>query len=168
MDPLVQEYLRRKIAERDAKKSEDRKEVLIEEGLYRKQFAPKGLYSEEYPDQIYDEQEQAYKYYKKIPVVVTDEEYAAIMKLRGISDEPEENSDEPKKNAISVIFKVMGIITFIGGFITGIYFGDAAGYDFSVGVMLEVWAAFFASGMIFLGFAEIIQILDDLKKMADS
>lgn len=66
-------------------------------------------------------------------------------------------------NLVSTIFKVLAWIVFIGGFIAGILLGKDSNGDFSFGVALVYWTAFFVAGMIYYGFAEIIQLLTDIR-----
>lgn len=56
-------------------------------------------------------------------------------------------------NPVASALKVMAFLVYIGGFITGIVMGDAIIY----------WFVAFFSGTTILGFAEIIQLLNDIK-----
>ena len=65
----------------------------------------------------------------------------------------------------------MAWIIFIGGLIAGIVLGNVdVSYsyytykEFSFAIALTYWAISFISGMVFLGFAEIIQLLSDIKE----
>ena len=73
-------------------------------------------------------------------------------------------------NPIVIIFKIIAIITFVLGFFGGLIFGNqpvislySSRTEFSFAVALTYWAVSFISGLMFLGFAEIIQLLQDIK-----
>ena len=68
---------------------------------------------------------------------------------------------EMERNKIAVVFKVLGWLTFCGGCIAGFIVG-ANKRDFLIAPAMIVWASSFVSGMFFLGFGEIIQLLQDL------
>ena len=92
---------------------------------------------------------------------VTDEEYARILKY---------NKEDSEKNTIANTFKIMACIVFILGFIAVIILGNQTvpGYylshsEFSFVTALIVWTVSFVQGMLFLGFAEIIQLLYVMK-----
>ena len=66
---------------------------------------------------------------------------------------------------ISVVAKVIGFIPIIG-FIAGIVLGVEAAdlyEDFAFSVAFVYWATALISGTLFLGFAEIIKLLNDIK-----
>ena len=69
--------------------------------------------------------------------------------------------EEKRNNTISIIFKVLACMVFIGGFIAGLI----AGFVFArtLLVTLIYWASGFISGIVFLGFSEIIQLLYEIK-----
>lgn len=68
------------------------------------------------------------------------------------------------ENTVSNIMKVIGYIIIglgiIGGFALG--YNDSYGLDFNV--VVPVWASSFVSGMLFVGFAEVIGILHRIEK----
>lgn len=72
------------------------------------------------------------------------------------------NSDacETEESGVSKILQVAAAIIFIAGFISG--FALQPDSDFNVVVLLICWASAFFSGIIFLGFAEIINLLQKL------
>lgn len=75
-------------------------------------------------------------------------------------------------NPIATALKVISVIIFIGGFILGIVLGtQKAEYgvlytytktEFSFTIALIYWAASFISGMLMLGFSEIINLLNSI------
>ena len=93
---------------------------------------------------------------------------------------------KPVKNKVAVIFNVIGIVIFVSGFIIGavLWFGvaicnnlisssyAASGANFNVSdflsgagfiVALLYWIGSFIIGMLCLGYAQIIQLLTDIK-----
>jgi RNA polymerase subunit RPABC4/transcription elongation factor Spt4 len=73
-------------------------------------------------------------------------------------------------NTIAEILKAFALICYIGGFIAGLVFGRAESStslysshtEFSFTLALIYWMAFFVSGTVWLGFAEIINLLQRL------
>ncbi|MBO4278110.1 MAG: hypothetical protein J5925_06920 [Clostridia bacterium] len=162
MNKSVEEFLQKK--EKEAAEAERKKKdaLLIELGLYDKEYSVDNKYSAEYPESEWNSETGSSRYFKKVPMPVSDEEYAALLKYK---KGPEEN------NTVSVVFKVLAWIVFIGGIITGAVLGrtEVGGLysshtEFSFIAALPYWAACFVGGMIFLGFAEIIQLLHDIKR----
>ena len=74
-------------------------------------------------------------------------------------------------NTIGSILRVIAWITYVGGFIAGLVLGNVevpyiyisgTHTEFSFTVALIYWVSAFISGTIFLGFAEIISLLQKL------
>jgi len=59
------------------------------------------------------------------------------------------------------LFKVIAWLTYIFGFIAGFVLAYD-GYEFVFSAALIYWAGTFVSGTVFLGFAEIIDLLHKL------
>ena len=187
MHPLVKEYLDGKIDEQNKvlqikineqnKVLQKKKEkLLIELGLFEKEYSPENKSSNEYPFFEYDEKAGISRYYKKVPVEVSDSVYEEILKYQN-QDDTDDTDDTiesvSNKSGISIVFKILAWITFIGGFISGFVFGMVevtkgtyythTSTEFSFTLALTYWAVSFVSGMVFLGFAEVIQLLTDIK-----
>lgn len=143
----------------------EKRKNLIKLGLYDKIYAPDNIRTNEYPLSEWDYKDQIKIYYKEVPFEVTDEEYQQIIKL---SQKPKVSSgSKPDKNTIAKILTVIARITFICGFIAGIIWGiillgDREGALVGFIFMLLFWFAAFISGTLFLGFAEIIELLDTI------
>ncbi len=130
----------------------------------------KSEYSDEFPFTEWDSFNSINKYYKKVPIEITDEEYRKIKKYS-----KEEDTEEyiAEKNPIAVALTIIAWVLFIGGFIAGIALGRkevTGGYyytytvtEFSFAIAFVYWCTALISGTIFLGFAEIIKILDAIK-----
>lgn len=148
MHPLVKEYLIKKEQERRQIVLMKKNQLLDELKLFEKQYSNETSWSEEYP--CWDEKQS--KYYKKIPVEISDAEYAELLKYQKIGQKPSTS------NTVSIIFKVFAWVVFIGGFVAGLLRAEGG-----FGLMLVYWCAFFVAGMLYYGFAEIIQLLNDIK-----
>ncbi len=98
----------------------------------------------------YDAELKTSRGYKKVPIEVTDDEYNQILMSVG---KPSGSS----YNVIATIMTVIAIIVFIGGFIGGCVMIE----EFVIALI--VWASSFTGGMMFLGFAEIINLLTAIK-----
>lgn len=165
MHQLVQKYLNKKSNGKSELLPQKRNDLLLELGLFEKEYSDKNEYSTEFPESEWDNQTKTIKYYKKVPVQVSDEEYSEILKYQKQEAKP--------TNTISTVFKGLALFVFIGGFIAGIALGNVEvtkGYshtytdtEFSFALALTYWAISFVSGMLILGFAEIIQLLTDIK-----
>ncbi len=173
MHQLVQDYLNKKEKESIERSRKEKNDLLIKLGLYEKVYSEKNLYSSEYPEREWDAKSDSNRYFKKVPVEVSDSEYAEILKYQ--KDTSGTNNDQTVSytNSLSTAFKALAWIIFIGGFISGIVFGRVEvtkGYyytynetEFSFTLALIYWAASFIGGMFFLGFSEIIRLLTDIK-----
>lgn len=166
MHKLVANYLVEQQQKREKDARDTRNALLLKLGLYEKEYTDAPNPSSEY--QEWDSTAQ--KYYRKVPVAVSDEEYAEILKYR--KKEPAV-SLSTGANTISVLFKAIGYFIFLIGFIVGIassnvevvtgtYYQHTT-TEFSWALAFTYWGVAFISGMVFLGFSEIIQLLTDLK-----
>lgn len=124
--------------------------------ICEKVYADKTTYSIDFPYAECDDSGNVINYYKKAPIEVTDEEYEEIKKC---SDTQCTKNDE---NPIATILRVIAIIVYITGFIASFFLGVDKYGDISAMVMVW-WIVFFISGTFYLGFAEIIKLLNDIK-----
>ena len=97
------------------------------------------------------------------------------LEAMGIQRNNDTNGDYRIKNnsnnKIAMILRVVAIIEIVCGFILGCVLGDTFGigyygYDFNWGLCIGIIIAGFISGIFILGFAEIIQLLQDIKNSA--
>ena len=152
----VDEYLKQKRTEKFTEEYIKKAKLLINEGLYHVVYSPDNVQSSEYPFEEYDATSGSMKHYKKVPMNVTNDEFEQIKKYSTI--------DETPKNAISITLTVIAYIIFISGFIYGIYIGSEYYVDeFSFSLAFISWIITLISGMTFLGFAEIIKLLEAIK-----
>jgi hypothetical protein len=133
-----------------------KKEELIKRGLYEtKYYNSDEITQENESNYYYDIKEN--KYFEEIPYEVTDEEYNEIIKTTPIINKEEQKIIMPS------IFYFIGTIIIIIGAIAGLVFGhyQNSGYEFFLGI--GTFASAFISGMIFIGFGKIIDLLNDIK-----
>ena len=165
MNELVEKYIKEKEAEAKEKLEKEKANKLYALGLFEKEYAPDGEWSYKFTE--YDSETK--KYYKKVPIQISDKEYEEVLKYSETSVE-----ETTKENVISILLKVVAWIIFIGGFIAGIAMGTVEverglyySYTetvFSFAVAFIYWSVAFISGISFLGFAEIIKLLDEIKR----
>ncbi len=165
MNEKVRAFLETKKAEEKRMFEEEKQEKLVAIGLCDKVYSPNNTYNEEYPLSEWDEDSSKYKYFKVIPVEITNEEYEEVKKYTN-------TSDNSRTNIIATILTIIAWIIFLGGFFAGISLGNVVvdphdvidGTKFSFAIALTYWSVSLISGIIILAFAEIIKILDDIKR----
>ena len=124
-------------------------------------------YSEEFSSSEWDSDNSTIKYYKEVPIEITDEEYQEVKKYS-------KKDDTSEINPIATALTVIAWVVFIGGFIAGIALGNVevvkgsyytyTDTEFSFAIAFTYWCVALISGTMFLGFAEIIKLLDAIKK----
>ena len=149
----------KKYAEKKAYE-EKKNQTLIELGLFEKVYSEKEMYSNDFPYSEYDNEKSRTRWYKKEAVSISDEEYEEVKKY---SDIKQNNHNNDEKNLIATIFKVLASVIYIAGFVASFILGLDRYGDISAMVIVW-WIVFFVLGTIYLGFGEIIQLLDDIKK----
>ena len=155
MNERLQEYLNKKAEEKRAKYESERDANLIAAGLFEKRFSPTGKAEDpEYPFSQWNKTENRMMYYKKVAIVITDEEYEEFLQAGPVKTAVVE---EESKNAVAstlfgiavtiyILMGLVGLIAMIANFVMGL------------GVMFGG----FISGSVFLGFAEIIKQLQKI------
>ena len=163
MNEMVKSFLDAKKQEERKKYDEKKEKILLELGFYEKIYSEKEGYSAEFPFSEYDSVNSKSKWYRKEVLNLTDEEYEELKKYSV-------EETQAGNNSVANILNIIAIVIFIGGFILGIIMGYAAQYveyvdgDFSFVAAFTYWCTSFISGMVFLGFAEIIKLLDVISK----
>lgn len=168
MHERVKAYIdnQKRIAEEQ--KNKKKAEKLVDLGLFDVVYKPEGENASlEYC--IFDAEKQ--NYYKMIPIEVTDEEYNEILKYEVVQEKNTKN------------FSIVSVLGFFGwlficiGFFYGIFAGAgvvaASGFildevfsgsvAFSLGVAISIWAPSLLYGSLLLGFAKIIDLLQEIK-----
>ena len=112
MDEMLKEYLKKKSDEQKEKQDREKRRLLIQEGLYRKEYSP--TFSEEYCNAEWDS--GMTQYFKAVPIDVDDAEYEIIKNLCNTTPK-KDNS----KCAIAIVLNILGAIFIIAGFTAGVY-----------------------------------------------
>ena len=75
------------------------------------------------------------------------------------------NVSYTENNKMAMILRVVADAEIVCGFIVGAILGDTfeIGYDYNWGLCIGIVVAGFISGIFILGFAEVIQLLQDIK-----
>lgn len=95
------------------------------------------------------------KYYENVPIEVSDEDFFKIMKI-----------PKKKEERISDVFYTLGVLNFVSGFLAGIFIGqiNAVYFEkFNWTSAFVVWITAFVSGMLFIGFGKVIELLNDIR-----
>ncbi len=166
MHTLVRQFIAKKEAEIQKKTKETKDQFAIVNGLYEKQYVEYSQYEDSYEyGSEKDKTSGKYLYFKKVPVVITDEEYEI---MRDLSNKAKRGKYNP--NVVSRIFLYMAITTYIIGGILGFVFGfeTTQGYysshtEFNFGTALIFWGSAFLSGHLLLWCAEVIKLLQAIK-----
>lgn len=162
---MVQEFIDKKKAEIENNKNKEKRKLLMNLGICEKEYSQSSAWSEEYPDYEYDQETKEGRYFKKIPINVTDEEYEEILKYCKQSDN---TTPVNKENKVAKVLTGIAYAIFIIGAILGFAMGYTKNipedtYYFSFAVAVAWWCVSFIGGMFMLGFAEIIKLLNAIK-----
>ncbi len=164
MHEKLKEYFEKEKEIREKKEKELREAILIKEGIYEKIYSENNERTEEYNQFEYNSS-GTFKYFKYQPIEITDEEYMQIKEIHDSKNKQE----PPTTNGVATALTVIAWIIFIGGFIAGICFANVevgtyyTHEEFSFAIALIYWSVALISGTMFLGFAEIIKLLHDIK-----
>jgi len=143
----LEAYLSAKYAD----EKEERDLFLIQLGLCEKVYSPDNEPSDEYYS--CEGEGENTRYFKLVPIEVTQEEY---QQLRKYNPKPA----EPYKNKVSTLLKVLAWIVYIGGFLTGIAIIIDAG-AVAAGLVYWTYALFIGSAM--LGLSQAVKLLGEIK-----
>ncbi len=154
MNEKVQAFLDAKRQEELVKKQAEKDKLLVDLGLAEKQYSPSDKLEDEYP--YYDSKN--YKYYKIHPIHLTDEEFEEIKRYAGKKANNASLSKIATINRIAAIFTVIAWITYIAGFFAGLAMIEVLEW-----FILLIWVAAFLSGTMYLGFAEMIKLLTQIR-----
>lgn len=105
MNQRVQEFINQQKIQAEYNMNMEKAKVLNDLGLYDKKYSENPAWSEEYPEYEYDQETKEGRYFKKIPINVTDGEYAEILKYSNIDNTQIESDDvKTNSNTIATIF----------------------------------------------------------------
>lgn len=167
MHRLVEKYIQDKEAENTKISEQNKRKFLLSHGLCEKVYVDKSEVDDS--DEYTSEYENGkVRYYKLVPVDVTDEEYTRLISLSKSG-----NADITEGNGIATLLVIVALIVYVAGFFMGIGFGNVEVTTgtyythtetvFSWGVAFLYWIGTFLCGSLFLGIAEIIKLLQDIK-----
>ena len=141
MNPKVAEYIEKQNKKEAEKLAEKKLELAEEFALYEKVYYDGDDHHTEYPfsDWVSDDK---YRYYKKVLVHLSDEEYYELLEYK--------KQDEYREtNPLAVIIKVFAWFIIIGGIIAGfVVIGNKSSL---IGVAMICWAGGLVSSLLFFG-----------------
>lgn len=162
MNEKAQKYIDMKIAMHKEIENRRKYEFLLRENLVEKVYSPDNKYSNEYPEYEWDDNLKCQRYYKKMPIYLNDEEFDEVVKsynLGAINYNISPASFYPKKNLkTSTSLKVLAWVNYVMGTLLALYFIEYNTTNFFIYLTLGI-----SCGTMFLGFAKIIDLLDDIK-----
>lgn len=161
MNEVVEEYLEKKQKEIKKQREKAKEEKLVELGLYERIYEGQEGYDPQKANYCWDDEKQQGTYYNKVPIEVTDEEYEEILK---VSDE--EIATSVGGNTIAKVLKVIAWVIYGVGFIMGLVLSQEPGYhgdEMNIATAFTYWCVTFVSGTTFLGFAEVVKLLEEIK-----
>ena len=166
MNEKVKLFLDAKKEAEQKKYEEEKQKTLIDLGLFEKVYSEREFYSDEFPFLEPASENSIGGWYKKEAIAISDEEYQEVKKYS-----KKENTS--KTNTIATALTAIAWIVFIGGFFSGLALGNVevvkgsyypyTDTEFSFAVAFTYWCDALISGTMFLGFAEIIKLLNDIK-----
>ena len=158
----MHEKLKEYLENAEKKEKELLQRELTDAGIFEREYTDKTEYSEEYPEIEWDPQKEQRRYYKIIPIELTREEVTEFKKAY-------RSSTASPTNPIAKTLTVIAWIIYVGGFLAGLSLSNVetgtyyTRHEFSVSIALTYWFATLVCGTLFLGFAEIIKLLNDIK-----
>jgi|GEM_PF-2490610 len=172
MNEKVEKYLKNKNCELQKYKSKK----LVELGLSEKVYSENDYISDEFPhlDRNLNKELDKPRSYKIVACDVSDDEFKEIIrvvdeinyykkidegkKINQVNINSETNTDE---NIIANVLRITSVAIYLIGAITGLYLGNQY-YEFSWSIALSIWISSFISGTVFLGFREVILLLQKI------
>ncbi len=154
MNEKVEQFLQAKKQAVSEQYEKEKSKFLFELGLFEKEYSPNNEFSSEYYFSEWDG--SATKYFKKVPVQITDEEYEEIKKYANIK------TSDNGRNIVADMLTAIAVAIYVIGFIASFFLG-VNGYGEISDMLIVWWIVFFVAGTIYLGFAEIIKLLQNIK-----
>ena len=164
MNERVQAYIEQQEAKQTAENKREKEEILIKLGLVEKKYAPDDQNREGYP--YVDVINGTPRRYKNVPIEISDEDF---QKVKALYDKQFLSRKMPprirshvssdgyeEKDPIAVALTVVASIIFIIGFFAGIALGSNSSFVLTI----LYWVLSGITGLMFLGFARIIKLLN--------
>lgn len=128
MDPRLQDWFAQRQGQKDEAARRRQEEILLQEGLFEKVYAPPGEAGPEYDCTDWDENGKDRRY-KRVPISVTPEEFQRICDLSGRS-KPQQSEKGFQASLLRclayIIYGCGGLATLICLFSIGIFSGAMA------------------------------------------
>ena len=147
MHEKLKEFLDKKNFDEKEQLEKAKQKLLDDLGLYDKVYSPNNVYSNEYGVSEWDAETGVWKYYKKVAISITDDEYD---KLKKYGSEYLPQND----NVVAGALKAIGVIEYILGFVAFIFIIPENEW-----MAILILVSSIISGTMFLGFSEIIKLL---------
>lgn len=169
MNERLKYYLDEHNKRDNLRQDDERAKALIEAGLYDRVYSPDNILSDEYPETEWDDEIYVNRFYKAVPIDITDEEYEEFRKVyeREKKFDEEDSDSESYSNPVATALNVIAAIIIIAGLIVGAVCGNVdVGYshkEFSLAVAMVYWAVALVSGTLIVGLAQIIKLLTAIK-----
>ena len=152
MNERVKSYLN----EQELELQKQRSKYLMEElDFYDKEYTDSKESTPQYPYKETDTKTNEVRYFKKVPISVTEEEYEKIIEATTKTKKVRKS-----ENKIALALKMIGALIYTSGGIVGISILGAE--QVAEGLYALAKAAIW--GTAFLGFAEVIKLLEDIKR----
>lgn len=163
MDKRIEVYLNEKRKEYNKKQKKKYKknkaDTLLELGLWEKEYSPDGMFSNEYCFRESKEGEELY--FKRVPINISDEDFDMLteeLAQMDVEEDSDSNNEKEEKSIVKFLW-VIAWLLFGGGFLCSfIVVGRYGGTGFFVCL-----GSFMATGALYAGIAEIIELLNDIK-----
>lgn len=172
MDERVQAYIESKSKEIRQDYEKEKTDFLIKEGLTEKEYSPVNMESKEYPNYEWVGENEPARYYKDVAIDITDEEYEMLREIYNKAAHKNGNVLVCENSIAKALFFIAMAIYAIGA-IAGLLLGfqeetygtyfTYTSTEFSLATAVTYWFIAFISGTVFLGFSEIIKLLQDIK-----
>lgn len=168
------------------KKSEElqdyKNKKLIEIGLSERIYSGNDTITDEFPyfDRNISNKLDKPMSYKIVPSEISDDEFKKILNILDEINFYKKNNEESvnkinidnekynSENTFANILFFISTIIYLIGAIIGAFMGSISPYEFSWTTALTVWICTFISGTVFLGFREIIILLQQLVRNTEN
>jgi hypothetical protein len=147
------------IERKEQEKAKEREQQLIALGLFEKEYS-----DERHPDYPNVDPDTG-KYYRIVPIEVTDEEYDMIC-----SYAKEGKKERLGRNSVASALKTVAWLIIIIGIVVGLITAIGSEYigsEYDGGLPLTIWLSAIIAGVLFLGFAEVIILLQTIANKMD-
>lgn len=168
MNQKLKEYLEEKEQIKRDEKEKAKRKLLFQEKLYEtKEISKEEYYKTDLAErkEVWDSEKKQTVYYKYTPIEISDEEYMLLKDSCKVHDDGSgNNSQNAVATTLTVIAWIVYIVGLVIGIILGVSYSDYSYSDFNFAIASVCWTIFLVNGTMFLGFAEIIKLLESIKR----